>query len=184
MIRKILQREGRFLLQELGAPNIRTLFYWIAFWTYFVSGTGIMLGGLVALYVFLGLAAMCGWALSRHTCFIHGRCAARRSISAMTTALVRRQQTDAAAIWQEGAAAAGERKLRSAGRTQLSRIDPAKENMATARCRRAALCARCKTRRSPNSPAFPCDREGKAPQTPSADQPTECPSHASPGRYQ
>lgn len=58
MIRKFLQREGQFLLQELGAPGARTLFRRIAFGLYVVSGTGIMLGGLVALYVLFGLAAM------------------------------------------------------------------------------------------------------------------------------
>ena len=58
MIRKFLQREGQFLLQEFGAPDARTLFRRIAFGLYFVTGTGIILGGLVALYVLFGLAAM------------------------------------------------------------------------------------------------------------------------------
>jgi hypothetical protein len=58
MIRKILQREGQFLLQELGAPDARTLWRRVAFLAYGTAGTGIMLGGLVALYSLFGLAAM------------------------------------------------------------------------------------------------------------------------------
>jgi hypothetical protein len=58
MIRKILQREGQFLLQELGAPDARTLWRRVAFLAYVTAGTGIMLGGLVALYSLFGLAAM------------------------------------------------------------------------------------------------------------------------------
>jgi hypothetical protein len=58
MIRKFLAREGRLLLQEFGAPDARTLLLRAVFWVYFVTRCGIMLGGLVALYVLFGLAAM------------------------------------------------------------------------------------------------------------------------------
>lgn len=58
MLRKFLAREGQFLLKEFNAPDARTLWRRVAFLAYVTAGTGIMLGGLVALYSLFGLAAM------------------------------------------------------------------------------------------------------------------------------
>jgi hypothetical protein len=57
MIKKFLAREVEFLLEEFGAPNARTLLLRIAFWTYVTTGTGIVLGGLVAIYQYFGVGA-------------------------------------------------------------------------------------------------------------------------------
>jgi hypothetical protein len=50
MIKNFLAREVEFLLEEFDAPNARTLLLRIAFCTYVTTGTGIVLGGLVAIY--------------------------------------------------------------------------------------------------------------------------------------
>jgi hypothetical protein len=57
-IRKFLAREGKFLLEEFGAPDARTVLWRALFWVYFVTGTGFMLGGLYAVYLAFGFAAM------------------------------------------------------------------------------------------------------------------------------
>ena len=59
MIRKFLAREGRFLLEELGAPDFATLLRRVTFWVRFYIGCGIILGGVVAVEEVFGLAAMC-----------------------------------------------------------------------------------------------------------------------------
>jgi hypothetical protein len=60
MIRKFLAREGQFLLQEFGAPDGRTLWRRIAFYTWVYTATAAVLLGLVAIYDAFGLPAMCG----------------------------------------------------------------------------------------------------------------------------
>ena len=58
MIRKFLAREGKFLLEELGAPDARTLLRRALFWLYFYTATATILFGVVAVYELFGLAAM------------------------------------------------------------------------------------------------------------------------------
>jgi hypothetical protein len=58
MIRKFLEREGQFLLQEFGAPDAPTLWRRVAFLACVTAGRGIVLGAKVALYVLFGLAVM------------------------------------------------------------------------------------------------------------------------------
>jgi hypothetical protein len=58
MIRRILQREGEFLLAELGAPDARTLFRRIVFAIYFVAFVGAGILGVLAVYETCGLPAM------------------------------------------------------------------------------------------------------------------------------
>ena len=53
-----LAREGKFLLEELGAPDARTLLRRATFWLYFYVGCGIVMGGIVAVGQLFGLPAM------------------------------------------------------------------------------------------------------------------------------
>ena len=65
MIRRILQREGEFLLAELGAPDARTLFRRIVFAIYFVAFVGAGILGVLAVYETCGLPAMTSQLYSR-----------------------------------------------------------------------------------------------------------------------
>ena len=58
MIRKFLAREGKFLLEELGAPNFRTLLWRAVFWVCFAAFVGGIIFGVLAVGEAFGLRAM------------------------------------------------------------------------------------------------------------------------------
>jgi hypothetical protein len=58
MIRKFLANEGRILLEELGAPDARTLLRRVRFSARFYIKCGILVGGIAAVEEVFGLAAM------------------------------------------------------------------------------------------------------------------------------
>jgi hypothetical protein len=74
-IREILAQEWDSLLAQLGTPDARTLFRRALFWVRLYAGTGIVLGGLVAVYDLFGMAAFwvavagvylfCMWVIAR-----------------------------------------------------------------------------------------------------------------------
>jgi hypothetical protein len=50
-------REWASLLEQLGAPDARTLLQRTLFWLWLYAGTGTVLGSLVAIYELFGMAA-------------------------------------------------------------------------------------------------------------------------------
>jgi hypothetical protein len=57
-IRKMLAREGKSLLEELGAPDFATLLRRVTLWVRFYIGCGSIIGAVYAVYVLFGMAAM------------------------------------------------------------------------------------------------------------------------------
>jgi hypothetical protein len=60
MIREFLEREKQFLLDEFDAPDLRTIWWRVAFYTWVWGTTIIGLFGVVAVYEYFGLPAMAG----------------------------------------------------------------------------------------------------------------------------
>jgi hypothetical protein len=56
-IHQWLTREGKFLLAQLGAPDFATLLRRAVFYIWLYGSTGIVLGGLVAVYNLFGMSA-------------------------------------------------------------------------------------------------------------------------------
>jgi hypothetical protein len=58
MVRRFLSREGKFLFEKLGVPDARTLLRRSAFWVHLYVACGSICGGIYAVYVLFGMAAM------------------------------------------------------------------------------------------------------------------------------